>query len=63
MTGCCLWGVGIHQLHQATELINVGVSIETVRKRLGHSSAALTEVYAADAEIRAAHRNRDRRRP
>lgn len=70
MTGCCRWRVGIHQLRRshATEL-NVGVSIEAVRKRLGHSSAAITEVYAelsdkaADAEIRTARRNRDRRHP
>ena len=61
--------IGIHQLRHshATELINPGVSIEAVRKRLGHSSAAITEVYAeladkaADAEIRAARRKRDRR--
>jgi site-specific recombinase XerD len=60
----------IHQLRHshATELINAGVSIEAVRERLGHSSAAITEVYAeltdqaADAEIRATRRKRETRR-
>ena len=61
--------IDIHQLRHAhgTELINSGVSIEAVRRRLGHSSAETTQLYAllddkvADAEIRAARRRRDRR--
>jgi integrase/recombinase XerC/integrase/recombinase XerD len=60
-------GIGIHQLRHAhaTELINSGVSIEVVRRRLGHASTETTQVYAlladkvADAEIRAARRHRD----
>lgn len=49
----------------ATELINSGVSIEAVRRRLGHASTETTQLYAllddkvADAEIRAARRRRD----
>ncbi len=62
--------IGIHQLRHAhaTELINLGVSIEAVRKRLGHASTDTVRVYAeladqvADAEIRAARRRRDTRR-
>jgi integrase/recombinase XerC/integrase/recombinase XerD len=62
--------IGIHQLRHshATELINEGVSIEAVRKRLGHSSTDTVHVYAeladkaADAEIRAARRKREMRR-
>jgi integrase/recombinase XerD len=58
----------IHQLRHAhaTELINSGVSIEAVRRRLGHASTETTQLYAlledkvADAEIRAARRRRDR---
>jgi integrase/recombinase XerC/integrase/recombinase XerD len=58
--------IEIHQLRHshATELINAGVSIEVVRKRLGHASTETTQVYAlladkvADAEIRAARRLR-----
>lgn len=58
--------IGIHQLRHshATELINAGVSIEVVRKRLGHASTETTQIYAlladkvADAEIRAARRHR-----
>ncbi|WP_431914912.1 tyrosine-type recombinase/integrase [Nonomuraea jabiensis] len=54
--------IDIHQLRHAhaTELINAGVSIEAVRRRLGHASAETTQLYAllddkvADAEIRAA---------
>ena len=54
----------IHQLRHAhaTELINSGVSIEAVRRRLGHASTETTQLYAllddkvADAEIRAARR-------
>jgi integrase/recombinase XerD len=60
--------VDIHQLRHshATELINSGVSIETVRRRLGHASTDTTQLYAllddkvADDEIRAARRRRDR---
>jgi integrase/recombinase XerD len=62
-------GIGIHQLRHAhaTEL-NSGVSIEVVRRRLGHASTQTTQVYAlladqvADAEIRAAGRKRETRR-
>jgi len=62
--------IGIHQLRHAhaTELINSGVSIEVVRRRLGHASTETTQVYAeladqvADAEIRAARRKRETRR-
>jgi integrase/recombinase XerD len=58
----------IHQLRHAhaTELINSGVSIEAVRRRLGHASTETTQLYAllddkvADAEIRAARRRRGR---
>lgn len=45
---------------------NSGVSIEAVRRRLGHASAETTQLYAllddkvADAEVRAARRRRDR---
>jgi integrase/recombinase XerC/integrase/recombinase XerD len=61
--------IDIHQLRHAhaTELINAGVSIEVVRKRLGHASTETTLVYTlladkvADTEIRAARRKRDRR--
>ncbi|MFI7470600.1 tyrosine-type recombinase/integrase [Nonomuraea sp. NPDC049646] len=69
-TYCATAGVeiDIHQLRHAhaTELINAGVSIEAVRRRLGHASAETTQLYAllddkvADAEIRAARRHRDR---
>lgn len=60
--------IDIHQLRHshATELINAGVSIEAVRRRLGHASAETTQLYTllddkvADAEIRAARRRRDR---
>ena len=44
---------------------NSGVSIEAVRRRLGHASAETTQLYAllndevADAEVRAARRRRD----
>ncbi|MGI5290842.1 tyrosine-type recombinase/integrase [Nonomuraea polychroma] len=59
--------IDIQQLRHAhaTELINAGVSIEAVRRRLGHASAETTQLYAllddkvADAEIRAARRRRD----
>jgi hypothetical protein len=45
---------------------NSGVSIEVVRRRLGHASTETTQVYTlladkvADAEIRAARRKRER---
>jgi integrase/recombinase XerC/integrase/recombinase XerD len=60
----------IHQLRHAhaTELINAGVSIEAVRRRLGQASTQTTQLYAelddkvADAEIRDARRRRDRAR-
>ena len=60
-------GIGIHQLRHAhaSELIDSGVSIEVVRRRLGHASTETTQVYAlladkvADTEIRAARRRRD----
>jgi integrase/recombinase XerC/integrase/recombinase XerD len=62
--------IGIHQLRHAhaTELINSGVSIEVVRRRLGHTSTETTQVYTlladkvADTEIRAARRKRETRR-
>jgi integrase/recombinase XerC/integrase/recombinase XerD len=62
--------IGIHQLRHAhaSELINLGVSIEAVRKRLGHSSTDTVKIYAeladqaADTEIRAARRRRESRR-
>jgi len=44
---------------------NSGVSIEVVRRRLGHASTETTQVYTlladtvADTEIRAARRNRE----
>jgi integrase/recombinase XerC/integrase/recombinase XerD len=60
--------IDIHQLRHAhaTELINAGVSIEAVRRRLGHASTETTQLYTllddkvADTEIRAARRRRDR---
>ncbi|MFI7153491.1 tyrosine-type recombinase/integrase [Nonomuraea sp. NPDC050022] len=59
--------IDIHQLRHAhaTELINAGVSIEAVRRRLGHASTETTQLYTllddkvADTEIRAARRRRD----
>ncbi|MET7774125.1 tyrosine-type recombinase/integrase [Nocardia sp. NPDC005366] len=48
----------------ATELINAGVSIEVVRKRLGHASTNATQIYillvdkVADTEIQTARRRR-----
>src|SRR5207248_7829704 len=61
-------GIGILQLRHAhaSELINSGVSIEVVRRRLGHASTETTQVYTlladkvADTEIRTARR-RDRK--
>ncbi|WP_433258239.1 tyrosine-type recombinase/integrase [Streptosporangium sp. CA-135522] len=59
--------IDIHRLRHAhaTELINAGVSIEVVRRRLGHASTETTQLptLLADAEIRAARRRRDRRQP
>jgi len=49
-----------------TTSFNSGVSIEAVRRRLGHASTETTQLYAllddkvADAEIRAARRRRGR---
>ena len=51
----------LHQLRHthATELVNAGVSLATIRKRLGHKNLQTTLRYAeqsdatADAEIRA----------
>jgi integrase/recombinase XerD len=62
--------IDIHQLRHthATELINSGVSIEAVRRRLGHASTETTQIYTlladkiAEDEIRAARRRRDARR-
>lgn len=62
--------IDIHQLRHAhaTELINAGVSVEAVRRRLGHASTETTQIYTlladkvADDEIRAARRCRDTRR-
>ncbi|MEV0825009.1 tyrosine-type recombinase/integrase [Nonomuraea rubra] len=56
--------IDIHQLRHAhaTELINAGVSVEAVRRRLGHTSAETTQIYAllddkvADAEVRITRR-------
>ncbi|MEW2508326.1 tyrosine-type recombinase/integrase [Amycolatopsis sp. NPDC047767] len=62
--------IEIHQLRHAhaTELINSGVSIEVVRRRLGHASTETTQIYTlladkvADDEIRAARRRREHAR-
>ncbi len=56
----------IHQLRHvhATELVNAGVSLETIRRRLGHANAQTVLRYAdqrdatADAEIRTWRRHR-----
>jgi integrase/recombinase XerD len=56
--------VTIHQLRHAhaTELVNDGVSLATIRKRLGHKNLQTTAQYAnqtdatADAELRARRR-------
>jgi integrase/recombinase XerD len=61
---CCT----LHQLRHthATELINGGVSLETIRKRLGHKNLQTTLRYAeqsdatADAEVRAWRRKQER---
>jgi len=60
----------LHQLRHshATELVNDGVSLATIRKRLGHKNLQTTLRYAeqsdatSDAELRAWRRQRDRRR-
>ena len=57
--------VGFDADTELLELINSGVSIEVVRRRLGHASTETTQVYTlladkiADAEIRAARRKRE----
>lgn len=59
----------LHQLRHshATELVNGGVSLGTIRKRLGHKSIQTTLLYAeesdatADAELRAWRRRQVRR--
>jgi integrase len=56
----------LHQLRHAhaTELVNEGVSLSTIRKRLGHKNLQTTLRYAqqsdtsADAEIRAWRRKK-----
>lgn len=65
---CAKAGVSctLHQLRHAhaTELVNGGVSLETIRKRLGHKNLQTTLRYAeqsdgvSDAEIRAWRRRR-----
>jgi integrase len=63
---CCT----LHQLRHthATELINGGVSLATIRRRLGHKNLQTTLRYAeqsdatADAEVRAWRRKQDRSR-
>lgn len=60
----------IHQLRHshATEMVNDGVSLGTIRKRLGHKNIQTTLLYAetsdktADAEIRAWRRRQDKKR-
>jgi integrase/recombinase XerD len=59
--------VSLHQLRHAhaTELVNDGVSLATIRKRLGHKNLQTTARYAeqtdatADAELRERRRRRD----
>jgi site-specific recombinase XerD len=59
----------IHQLRHshATEMVNGGVSLGTIRKRLGHKSIQTTLLYAeksdesADAEVRAWRRRLQKR--
>lgn len=56
--------IDIHQLRHAhaTELTNAGVSIEVVRRRLGHASTETTQLYTLLAdEVGDARRRRDRR--
>jgi integrase/recombinase XerD len=69
---CARAGVSctLHQLRHthATELVNGGVSLATIRKRLGHKNLQTTLRYAeqsdatADAEVRAWRRKQDRSR-
>ena len=69
---CALAGVqcSLHQLRHthATELVNDGVSLATIRKRLGHKRIETTLRYAeqadavADAELRERQRRRNRAR-
>ena len=61
--------ISIHQLRHAHATFSYsGVSIEVVRRRLGHASTETTQVYTllaakvADTEIRAARRKREARR-
>lgn len=71
MRYCHLAGVDctIHQLRHshATEMVNDGVSLGTIRKRLGHKSIQTTLLYAetsdktADAEIRAWRRRQQKK--
>jgi len=68
---CARAGVActLHQLRHshATELVNAGVSLATIRKRLGHKNLQTTLRYAeqsdgaADAEIRSWRRQQERR--
>ena len=59
----------LHQLRHthATELVNAGVSLATIRKRLGHRNLQTTLRYTdqsdpvADAEMRAWRRRTDQR--
>ena len=59
----------LHQLRHthATEMVNEGVSLATIRKRLGHKNIQTTLRYAeksdesADAELRAWRRRKERR--
>jgi integrase/recombinase XerD len=61
--------IGLHQLRHThtTELVNDGVSLQTIRKRLGHRKIQTTLGYAehsdraADDELRAWRRRRARR--
>lgn len=61
----------LHQLRHthATELVNEGVSLGTVRKRLGHKNLQTTLLYAeqtdatVDAELRAWRRRKDQPQP
>ncbi len=67
---CKLAGIqcSLHQLRHshATELVNDGVSLATIRKRLGHQNMQTTLRYAeqadatADAELRARRRKQNR---
>ena len=54
----------VAQILSATELVNAGVSLATIRKRLGHKNLQTTPRYAeqsdatADAELRVWRRQR-----